>query len=119
MGSRGSLFGSRWILGPLCLISLGLEGIGSSSFTFDSLAAAYSDRGGFYGRFASLRSALKGLDQARLHLTLSRQLIRIVVDSRAALSLYIRPSFSLINHCAEFRPYCCSYWRRGEERSKM
>ena len=32
----------------------------------------------------------KGLDQARLHLTLSRQLIRIVVDSRAALSLYIR-----------------------------
>ena len=27
---------------------------------------------GFYGRFASLRSAWKGLDQARLHLTLSR-----------------------------------------------
>ena len=30
---------------------------------------------GFYGRFASLRSAWKGLDQARLHLTLSRHII--------------------------------------------
>ena len=28
----------RWLLGPLCLASLGLEGIRSSSFTFDSLA---------------------------------------------------------------------------------
>ena len=27
------------ILAPLCLVSLGLEGIGSSFFTFDSLAA--------------------------------------------------------------------------------
>ena len=29
------------ILGPLCLVSLGLEWIGCSSFTFDSLAAHY------------------------------------------------------------------------------
>ena len=33
------IFGfSPCFLGPLCLTSLGLEGIGSSSFTFDSLA---------------------------------------------------------------------------------
>ena len=36
--SRGRLFGPRWILGPLCLTSLGLEGIGSRSFIFDSLS---------------------------------------------------------------------------------
>ena len=42
------LFGSRWILGPLCLASLGLEGIGSSSFTFDSLVAAYSNPYKYY-----------------------------------------------------------------------
>ena len=89
--SRGTLLGPLWILGPFCLTSLGLEGIGSSSFTFDSLTAAYSDRGGFYGCFALLPSAMKVLDQAHLHLTLSWQLNRISVDSRAALPRFARP----------------------------
>ena len=31
----------------ICLALLGLEGIESSSFTYDSLVAAFSDRGGF------------------------------------------------------------------------
>ena len=71
--------------------SLGLEGIGSSSFSFDSLAAAYSDRVGFFGRFALLRLALNGLDQAHLHLTLSRDIIRATLDYRAALPCFARP----------------------------
>ena len=31
------------------------------NFTFDSLAAAYSDRGGFYGRFCLASLGLEGI----------------------------------------------------------
>ena len=80
------------ILRLLCLASLGLEGIGSSSFTFDSLAAhniCFCPQNSWAAlpRFAwPWRYWIK-----LVYIWLSRQLIRIAVDSRAALPRFARP----------------------------
>ena len=42
---------------------------------FDKIELIFNSKAFFSSRFASLRSAWKGLDQARLHLTLSQHII--------------------------------------------